>query len=281
MKSVFSGQRVAFLTQHGKETLIGPMLSQALGCSVLRAEGFDTDTLGTFSGEVARPDGQLQTARHKARIGMDLVGTRLGLASEGAFVPDPFGGMMPWNIEVLVWLDEDRQLEVTGMAQGPARSTQRSVRSESELMQLAMEAGFPQHYLLLRAEGPAEARVHKGLRDEAALRQAYAECVRESTQGRVWAENDLRAFCNPTRQAMIVRAAEDLLQKLRSYCPACAVPGYSVKERRAGLPCRTCGLPTALPKALVWRCDACGHFESLPAGSATHADPSRCDHCNP
>ena len=281
MKSVFDGGRVSFLTQHGKETLIGPMLKEAMGCVVVRAEGFDTDRLGTFSGEIARPDSQLQTARRKARIGMDLLGTSLGLASEGAFVPDPFGGMLPWNIELLVWIDDERSLEITGMAQGPARSLQGLARTPTELMQRAQEAGFPEHHVMLRAEGARDAWVRKGLSDLEALKSAFAACLRESPHGVVSVENDLRAFCNPTRQAMIVRAAQDLLGKLQSACPACSLPGYAVKQRQPGLPCRDCGMPTAMSKTLLWRCDGCGHQTSKPAGNASHADPSRCDHCNP
>ena len=281
MSLPYASQTVAFLTQHGKEQLIGPMLSDALGCQVVRAEGFDTDRLGTFSGEVPRPDSQIQTARRKARIGMDLLGTPLGLASEGAFVPDPFGGLLPWNIEVLVWIDDQRQFEVTGIAQGPARSLHGSVSQTEELLQWALEAGFPEHHVMLRPEGVRQATVRKGLHQTEALLSAFAACQAESPQGRVWAENDLRAFCNPTRQAMIVRAAQDLIQKLKSACPSCQLPGYWVKEKVAGLPCRSCGLPTRLPRTLIWRCEGCGHQASEPAGSAPHADPSRCDHCNP
>lgn len=277
----YDQQSVAFLTQHGKETLIGPMLGQALGCRVVRAEGFDTDQLGTFSGEVPRPDSQVQTARRKARIGMDLLGTPLGLASEGAFVPDPFGGLLPWNIEVLVWIDDIRGQEVTAIAQGPARSLHRSVGQVDALLQWASEAGFPEHHVMLRPEGVRQPLVRKGLHDTQALVSAFEACRAESPKGLVQAENDLRAFCNPTRQRMIVRAAEELVEKLQSTCPACQLPGYWVKEKVAGLPCRSCGLPTRLPRALVWRCDGCGHNTTEPAGDATHADPSRCDHCNP
>ena len=74
MPQLYAERRAAFLTQHGKETLIGPMLQNALGCLVIRAEGYDTDRLGTFSGEVPRLESQLQTAKRKARIGMELLG---------------------------------------------------------------------------------------------------------------------------------------------------------------------------------------------------------------
>ena len=277
----YAHRQTAFLTQHGKESLIGPMLQAALGCQVVRAEGYDTDRLGTFSGEVPRLKSQLQTARRKARIGMELLGTPVGMASEGAFVPDPFGGMLPWNIELLVWIDDERQLEVTGMAQGPARSLQRTVQDEAALMQFAQEAGFPEHQLMMRPEGVTHLRVRKGLSDARTLRSAFAACRQESPKGQVWVENDMRAFCNPTRQAMIVRAAQDLITKLQSMCPSCGLPGYAVQERQTGLPCLACGLPTRMAKALIWRCAGCGHTDIVPAGKASHADPSRCDHCNP
>jgi hypothetical protein len=281
MADWYADRQVAFLTQHGKEALLAPMLHEALGCRVIRAEGYDTDRLGTFSGEIPRLQSQWQTVRHKARIGMDLLGTPLGLASEGAFVPDPFGGLLPWNVELLIWIDDERALEVVGVAQGPARSMHRSLSNEHELLAFAKEAGFPEHQLMMRPEGVAHPKVRKGLADQGALQSAFAACQRESPQTRVWVENDLRAFCNPTRQAMIVRAAQDLVDKLRTPCPACQRPGYSVKERQSGLPCQACALPTALPKALVWRCEGCGHQEVKAAGLARHADPSRCDHCNP
>ena len=280
MTDRYQGQTVALLTQHGKESLLAPVLQPALGCTIVRAEGYDTDQLGTFSGEVQRPDSQLQTARMKARIGMQLTGARLGLASEGAIVPDPFGGLMPWNIEVLVWLDDEHQLEIVGMAQGPARSQHRALRWLPELEKFALEAGFPEHHLILRPQSETDPRVRKGLSDWQALKQAFAACQQESDNQLVYAENDHRAFCNPTRQAMIRRAAEDLRQKILSSCPACTLPGFAITGHTPGLPCRLCGHATRLARSYIWRCSACDHQQEQ-ATAHTHADPGRCDVCNP
>ena len=276
----YRGQTVAFLTQHGKESLVRPVIEPVLGCRVQRAEGYDTDQLGTFAGEVKRIEGQLQTARTKARIGMHLLGTPLGIASEGAIVPDPFGGLMPWNIELLVWLDDVHQIEVVGMAQGPARSLHRALRSWPELERFAHEAGFPEHHLVLRPNSEDDPRTRKGLRTWIELERAFEACQRESDQPLVYAENDHRAFASPTRQAMIVRAATDLLHKLQSSCPQCALPGFAVTGHTPGLPCKHCGLPTRLARAYTWRCASCGHHQDEPVLQA-HADPGRCDHCNP
>jgi hypothetical protein len=82
-------QRVSFLTQHGKETLVTPILEPALGCSIIHTDGYDTDLLGTFSRDIPREGRQLDTARRKARIGMTLAGSTIGIASEGSFMPIP------------------------------------------------------------------------------------------------------------------------------------------------------------------------------------------------
>ena len=53
---------------------------------------------------------------------MELTGLSLGLASEGSFGLDPFSGMFPCNVELLVRLDDSLGIEVVGVAQGTARS---------------------------------------------------------------------------------------------------------------------------------------------------------------
>ena len=79
----YRGRRVALLTRHGKERALAPVLEPALGCRVERVGGYDTDQLGTFTREIPRAGTQLEAARRKARIGMELAGLPLGLASEG------------------------------------------------------------------------------------------------------------------------------------------------------------------------------------------------------
>jgi len=117
-QSRYASRHVALLTQHGKEQVISPVLESGLGCRVELVTGFDTDLLGTFTGEARRPGTQLDAARRKARKGMELSGAGLGIASEGSFGPDPFTGMMPWNVELLVWIDEELGIEVHGIARG-------------------------------------------------------------------------------------------------------------------------------------------------------------------
>ena len=92
-------RRVAFLTQHGTQNLVRDPLESALGCTLIHTDAYDTDQLGTYTREIARPGSQLDAARRKAQIGMALTGAPVGIASEGAFGSDPYGAYMPWNTE--------------------------------------------------------------------------------------------------------------------------------------------------------------------------------------
>ena len=86
-------QPVSLLTNHGKQRVIAPVLEQGLGCRICWVDGFDTDTLGSFSRETPRLTSALDTCRRKAEIGMGLAHASLGLASEGTFNADPWTGL--------------------------------------------------------------------------------------------------------------------------------------------------------------------------------------------
>ena len=269
------------MTQHGKQDLVREPLEAALGCHLVHTDGYDTDQLGTFTRELTRAGSQLDAARKKANIGMALTGASVGLASEGSFGPDPFGAFMPWNTEVLLWVDRVHAIEVTGFAHGPAQSLHRMVTSLQELERFATDARFPEHHLVLRPEHAEHPDMDKGIRDRETLLKAFHLAQAKSANGVVFVENDLRAFCNPTRQKTILKATGDMVQKLLSMCPSCDTPGYWLSQQIPGLPCRDCGSLTRLPKAEIWGCKKCGHEEPRKVQSQPWADPARCDFCNP
>lgn len=276
-----AGRRVALLTQHGKQAVIAPVLEPGLGCVIEPVSGFDTDLLGTFTRDVPRPGSQLEAARRKARKGMELAGLGLGLASEGSFGPDPFTGLFTWNLELLVWIDDAQGVEVVGMAQGVARSSHQLTGEWSALEAFARREGFPGHQLVLRPDSEHDPRLHKGIADWTDLRARFDEARAASTTGQVFVEHDLRAFANPTRMKLIGQAAQDLLQRLRSRCPACQAPGFWITERQPGLPCADCGMPTSSHRSEVWACVRCAHRAERPRTDRSTAEPRHCDHCNP
>lgn len=279
--SPYAGQRIALLTQHGKEQVIAPVLEPALNCTIQRIEGFDTDTLGTFTRDIPRTGSQLDAARRKARIGMELSGLRIGLGSEGAFGLDPMTGLFPWNVECLVLLDDILGIEVVGLAQGATAAGHQTAADWSAAEAFAGKVGFPAQQLVVRPDHDAHPLLRKGLSDWSALRDAFDWAWGQSTQGQVFIETDLRAHGNPARMQMIEKAAQDLLQRLQSLCPACGAPGFSPIERIPGLPCRVCHTPTQEYQAEVWSCVRCHHRQTEPRATPRYADPGRCPSCNP
>lgn len=277
---LYAGRRVALLTQHGKQALLAPVLDAALGCRVQHVSGYDTDRLGTFTRDVPRDGTQLEAARRKARIGMELSGLPIGLASEGSFGVDSTFGVLPWNVELLVWIDDELGIEVVGQAQAVARHATRRVREREEAHDFARQCGFPAHGLVVRPSSAGDPRHRKDITDLAALDAAFDWAKGEAADGFVALEVDVRAHRNPTRQAVIARAAGDLAARLASQCPACDAPGFALARRERGLPCCDCGTPTGEVRAEVDACVRCGH-ETVRGRDVGGADPAHCPSCNP
>jgi hypothetical protein len=276
----YSGTIVSFLTRHGKEKVVSPVLEAKLGCRIHHTDAYDTDFLGTFSRDLKRVGSQIEAARSKARIGMQLTGLKHGIASEGAFGPDPFAGLFQWNVEMLVLIDEENGLELTGIAQRPAKFDHHSCRSWAEAEAFAVRAGFPDHHLVVRPGHQDDGRIAKGISDWDAFESCFDKALRDSGNGIVFIENDLRAHANPERMETIRLAADDLCRKMLSLCPACGTPGFWLAERVKGLPCADCGLPTRRAKAEIWKCPGCSHHEQRKLNPDS-ADPQHCDRCNP
>lgn len=275
------GRTAALLTQHGKERLIGPVFRDLLGCGVELISGYDTDQLGTFTREIPRAGTQLEAARCKARQGMALAGLPLGIASEGAFGPDPVLGMCPWNVEMLVWVDAVHGLEVVGRAQGKANFAHALVGEWAAAERFARQWLFPWHLLVVRPGGAQDPRIRKGICSWSELEAAFAHAMECSSTGLVSLETDVRAHANPTRQEIIRLAAEDLASRLLSPCPACEAPGFSIVERVPGLPCEHCGAPTEETRADVLGCVRCTHRVVRERTGRPAADPAHCGYCNP
>lgn len=281
MSTPYRGQSIALLTQHGKERVLAEVLEPAVGCNVMHVTGFDTDQLGTFTRDRCRSGSKLDAARRKARIGMQLSGLDVGLASEGSFTQDPYTGSFPWNIELLVLLDDPQGVELMTMTQGPARDLQLKTSEWSALLALAIESDFPNHQLVLRPNGPDDHRIYKGIADWDVLRITFDICMRLTENGQVFVESDLRAFANPTRMERIAQAAHDLVQRMCSSCPACSTPGYWISERTSGLPCAGCRRPTTTYRTEVWSCLRCSYRVIQERTDLTHANPRECQRCNP
>jgi hypothetical protein len=247
-------------TMHGKERAIGPVLEQGLGLRVALAIGLDTDRFGTFSRDIERTGFQLDAARAKIAAGFEYAPyARVGIASEGSFGPHPYTPFLASGRELVLLIDRERGLELTGYFVSPETNYGHAVVSDMDAaVAYAERSKFPEHGLIVM--GCVEDKPSPGLAlfkdvvDHAALEDAVGQVVAKC--GAAFVEADMRANRNPTRMRAIERAASDLVRRFRSQCPACAHPGFDVTER-TGLPCEWCGLPTHVVRTEVLTCSAC------------------------
>lgn len=281
IEKFYKNKCVSLLTKHRKERIISPILAEAVGCQIKLAPGYDTDRLGTFTREIPRIDSQIETVRKKARIGMDLLGVSLGMASEGSFGPDPFTGLMPWNRELIILIDNDMETEIIGQAQGPGNHQHLLTSDWQEAVKFAIRVGFPAQHLIVRTENDDNLNICKDIDEWPKYESIFFSVSSRSSTGKIVIETDGRAHGNPERRKMITKATKDLVDKMRSFCPACGIPGFSTVQQYPGLPCTDCGRPTKIIHAELWLCQKCGEQVTREFSARQWADPMYCDFCNP
>ncbi len=285
----YAGRRVSLATCHGKERVLARPFRSALGLTVIVSSGFDTDRLGTFSGERPRPADAPETCRRKAEAGMAHTGLDLGLASEGSFGPHP---ALPWlvvNTEWLTFVDRRAGLVITEALVAPRTNfDQRVVTAADGIDAWLDQVDFPSHALIARPHGidPSAAfaagLLFKGIGEPAALARALHCCAAATSDGLVLLETDMRAHRNPTRLRAIRTLAFRLVRRIASGCPACGSPGWGLIEAMPGLPCGWCGGPTARLRGEILGCAACDHRQERPREDGRRtADPGDCPRCNP
>lgn len=284
-KHAYDGASAVLTSMHGKERAIAPILREELRLIVGLAVGVDTDRFGAFSREVEREGSQLDAARAKIAAGFEsLPSARVGLASEGSFGPHPHFPFVAIGRELVLMIDRETGLEVTGYDMGVETNFAHVVVKElGSLHAFAGRVGFPDHGLVVsggRDDRPApDIFLAKDIVDAAALEAAVFAAIRFC--GAAFVETDMRAHRNPTRMAAIERATRDLARRFHSRCPNCDHPGFDVTKRIPGLPCDWCGEPTRVILAEVLACSSCGFEERRSLTTSTTADPGRCDGCNP
>ena len=269
---------VAFATQHRKELQFGPPLRRVLGLEVFVA-GIDTDEFGTFTGEVPRPAGQLETAVRKARWGVEHTGARFGLASEGAFGPHPEVPFVAIGRELAVFVDSADTIEVVeGMICPDTNFAHVTLRSPEVPDDFLSAMGFPDHAVIVsptESDGPFV----KGIQDRATLDAAVAATFSE--HGTAAVQTDMRAHLNPTRQRALAQLAERLATRISTRCPQCAACGWGIIGAEPGLPCEWCGRATSVIAGDRYGCasKACDHDELQRREGV--ASPGSCQFCNP
>lgn len=277
---MFQGRSLIIGTMHDKEKVIAPLIESSIGVKCIIPIEFNTDQLGTFSGEIERALDPVETVRKKCLMAMDAMEFDLGIASEGSFGPHPTIPFLQADDEWLIFIDRKNNVEILVRELSFETNYQgREVVAGVELDEFLDRVKFPQHAVMIRSlETPNE--WIKGIRNREDLNKAINKL--NIVNARFWIETDMRAMHNPTRMGVIEKAAKKLAKAILSTCPSCSMPGFVVSSDTRGLPCELCGLPTQSVLSHVYTCKYC-QFEkeiNFPFGKQKE-DPMYCQRCNP
>ena len=276
MSHPYIGIEAVITTQHEKEKIIGPILAP-LGIKVAHY-AFDTDSLGTFSGEIPRTLSQKETVIKKARIGMTALGMKYGIASEGSIGVDPLIPFINSAVESIAWIDDEVGIEIIEYERGlDVIAVKTEVNSLDGIEEFLARADFPNHALICysnKENGP----IYKGLRSMPALEEAVSELTKS---GLAIIESDLRAHMSPSRSEVIKKCAERLADRLLNLCEQCGTPGFGVISNLYGVNCEQCGeIVTGAIRGELMACANCDHKQEKLDGKES-VSAAQCERCNP
>ncbi|TDP61165.1 DUF6671 family protein [Flavobacterium dankookense] len=278
---MFLNRKLLIATKHDKEKVIAPIFEQELGVKCFVTDLFDTDTLGTFSGEVQRKDDALTTLRKKCILAMEKNQFDLVISSEGSFGAHPSVFFASADDELMMLIDSKNKLEIVVRELSLETNFNASkITSQTELIEFANRAKFPSHALIMKPSENNYSRVVKGITDWNDLKMNFENFINE--YGTVYVETDMRANFNPSRMEVIEKTAKKLLDAVLSKCPKCEFPGFVVTNAVSGLPCSWCNNPTKSTLSFLYTCKKCDFTkEALYPHNKTKEDPAYCDFCNP
>lgn len=278
---MFSERKLVIATKHNKEQVIAPLFEKAFDVKCFAPENFDTDTLGTFTGEVERKDDPIVTLKNKCLLAMELTNCDLGIASEGSFGSHPYIPFIHADDEFLIFIDKKNNLEIIERELSTKTNfTGTEVKTEKELTEFAKIVKFPSHGLILRKAKEDNTEIIKGITDWDVLKKLFQQLIEK--YGEAYVMTDMRALYNPTRMEVIEKAAIKLVKKIKSLCPHCNTPGFGITEAKQGLPCSLCGFATRSTLSYIYECKKCAFIkEEKYPNNKTEEEPKYCDICNP
>jgi len=278
---MFANRKLIIATKHQKEKIIAPLFEKAFGVTCFTPENFDTDLLGTFTGEIERKDDPITTMKKKCLQAMKLSNCDLGIASEGSFGPNPAIFFSSSDDEFLIFIDKKNDLEIIERELSfKTNFNGDEIKTEKKLTEFAKRVKFPSHGLILRKAKDNNSKIIKGITNWQTLKETFQMFI--DTCGEAYVETDMRALYNPTRMKVIESAAKKLVKKINSLCPECNTRGFGITDALKGLPCSLCGSPTQSTFSYIYECKKCAFKkeEKFPHNKIQE-DPMYCNICNP
>jgi hypothetical protein len=105
----YANKQIFLATKHEKEKMIAPLFVKHLQANV-EVYDFDTDSMGTFTGEIPKLGSAYETCLEKARIAAKASKDGIGLGNEGSFGPHPVIPLIACDHEIMVLIDLEKNL---------------------------------------------------------------------------------------------------------------------------------------------------------------------------
>lgn len=275
----FANKQIILATKHDKQKVIAPLFFEHLQASV-EVWDFDTDSLGTFTGEIARISTAYETCLKKAKLAASASKDGIGLGNEGSFGPHPAVPMMPCDHEIMILVDLNKNLIISEQILSTKTNYQSLVIDvNSHLDEFLNQVKFPTHALCL-LDAQSMAVIAKGIQD-------YQQLTDHLTQSFTYHSNllvstDMRAMMNPSRMKVIAELTEKFLLKAKNLCQQCQTPGFGIGGVEGALPCEVCHFDSSYHAFEIWNCSCCSYQEKKPRSDGMQfASPLYCYFCNP
>lgn len=277
----YTNRRIGLATLHEKERAFGPPFRRLLGAEIVVAPKVDTDTLGTFSGEIPRKDELVETALVKAEMAFATLDVDCAIASEGSYGPIENVPLRSGGVEIMAFVDRKHGVRmVETMLTHRTNWRMWRFRPGDPLVPVAAKSlHFPDYGVFVMKNSDYSQPV-KGLQTVDDIVSAVDREARRSDDGLALMIADMRAHRNPTRMKVLRALGSKLARRLARLCPKCGAPGWGHIDSRRGLPCGGCGQPTHYVHFEIDGCHACGHAVARPRADGLTAAPKlACQPC--
>jgi hypothetical protein len=268
---------------HAKELAVAPPFRRVLGAEIVTRPDIDTDTLGTFSGDVPRPDALVETCVLKAELAFQGLDVDCAIANEGSYGPIDAVPLTSSGVEIMAFVDRRRGIRIVE-TMATHRTNWRLLRfkaGDPNVPKVVKAMGFPRYGVFVVCSSDWS-RPIKDLTTLDDVVSAMDQEARRSEDGLAVLFSDMRAHRNPKRMLVLRALSWKLAKRLERLCPKCHTPGFGSIGNRRGLPCECCGEPTHWVHFEIDGCSVCGHAEARPRKDGrTTATKLSCSSCNP
>ena len=143
---MFQGRKLLIATKHKKEEVMVPLFQKHLDVDCFVAKEFDTDLLGTFSGEIERKLDVIETLRQKCLLSIKSTDFDMVVASEGSFGVHPTLFFAHADDELVMFKDIKNNLEIVARHLSVETNFDgMEINTTQELEDFAHKVKFPSH----------------------------------------------------------------------------------------------------------------------------------------